>query len=643
MIFIYFLNNAISLKAQDQKIVDSLKNSLETAVEDTSKVNAYLGLAKELRESSPDTALSYANRALKLSEISNYEKGEALGYYLLGATSILAQKFQQSIAYNKEALRRLIELKDERKTADCLTNIGSAYLYLGDFSNSIEYILKSISLYESIGVSDILATCYNNIAIAYFESQNEEKAEEFLKKALALHEVAEDYNGLFTSYLGLGNVNEGKKNYKKALEYFQQCALIAEKLNNDGMRSLAYGSLSLNYNNHGNYADAIKTNQKAIEIQRKQNNYFDLSSSFVNRSNSYIGLEKWDKALSALDSAAKYSSPETYLASAEMILNNYSVVYEHQGKYKKALESKKEYVIIRDSVHTKENTDKINELTIQFETERKEKEIVQLEAERKANELELIKKDRERNTIMGIGALLLLSLVFSYFFWRQKQISNLKTIALNKERIDSLLNENKINYANAMIEGQEAERKRLAEDLHDRLGSILSTMKLHLNSPKDGSIEKANSLLDESVDEVRKISHNLASISLVRFGLIASLKSLSESIVSDDLKVSFIHHGIDERLPSKIAIALYRCAQELINNVLKHSNASKLTIQIQRNGGYINLIIEDNGKGFDTTKGVTGIGLKNIRSRVSSIDGQINFDSLLEKGTTVIIDIPLKS
>jgi signal transduction histidine kinase len=639
----YFVAPTNILNAQDQNRVDSLKNVLESTTVDTTEINTLIRLAKEYRKTDKQESHSFSNKALKLSIGKKYIPGEAAAFYYLGIASTFAREYQEAIEYQRKALQKYILLEHEEKQADCLRKIGSLHLYTGDFAEAIKYILKSVPIYELLKDSIEVAGCYNNIAIAYFNSQNEEKAEEYLMKAGDLYKLLGSDQDIFPIYLGLGNVNENKEDYKKAEEYYLKCLKIAKKLDIDEMRSVAIASLGVMYNSLGKHKEAIAAMEEGIDISKKLENLSKLTSSYSNLSSTYIALEEWNNALAALDSAEKYSTENSYLIDFEVINLNYSLIYEQKGEYKKALEARKEYSSIRDSIHRIENTDKINELTVQYETVEKENDIIRLEADKKANELELIKKDKERNTIIGITALLLLSLIFSYFYWRQKQISNAKTIALNKERINSLLKENKIDYANAMIEGQEAERKRLAEDLHDRVGSILSTMKLHLSSTKDGSIEKAKILLDESVDEVRKISHNLASISLVKFGLVASLQSLSESLVSDDFKVSFIHHGVDEKLPSKIAIALYRCVQELISNVLKHSNATKLTIQLQKNEDQINLIIEDNGQGFDPSKEFTGIGLKNITSRVKSIDGQINFDSLPQKGTTVIIDIPLKS
>ncbi|MDY8136080.1 sensor histidine kinase [Aquimarina sp. 2201CG5-10] len=206
----------------------------------------------------------------------------------------------------------------------------------------------------------------------------------------------------------------------------------------------------------------------------------------------------------------------------------------------------------------------------------------------------------------------------------------------------------------AMIEGQEDERKRIASDLHDRLGSMLSMVKLHyqsvekniehLNISNQRQYSKANLLLDKACAEVRNIAHNMVSGTLTKFGLIAALDDLKDSLEDNNtVNIDLIVHGFKNRLEQKNEINIYRIIQELISNVLKHANASEIVIQLIFNQNGLNLIVEDNGNGFEVNNISKdgGMGLKNVLSRVDEIKGELNIDSSLDKGTTVTIDIPL--
>ncbi|WP_298316802.1 sensor histidine kinase [uncultured Aquimarina sp.] len=216
-----------------------------------------------------------------------------------------------------------------------------------------------------------------------------------------------------------------------------------------------------------------------------------------------------------------------------------------------------------------------------------------------------------------------------------------------------ILKKQEIKSIQAMIRGQEEERRRIANDLHDRLGSILSMAKLHyqsseehlknLNTFEQKRYSMASALLDEACAEVRNISHNMISGILTKFGLIAALEDLTNTINgSNIINIDLIVHGFENRLESEIEINIYRIIQELINNVIKHANANEITIQLIFNNNGLNLMVEDDGNGFDVNnKSIYGMGLKNVLSRVDQINGELNMDSLLGKGTTITMDIPL--
>ncbi len=230
-----------------------------------------------------------------------------------------------------------------------------------------------------------------------------------------------------------------------------------------------------------------------------------------------------------------------------------------------------------------------------------------------------------------------------------------KNFEISNLKIEELLKKQELKSIRAMIEGQEDERRRIASDLHDRLGSMLSMVKLHyqsveqnikhLNISNQRQYSKANILLDEACAEVRKIAHDMVSGTLAKFGLIAALDDLKDSLEDNNntLNIDLIVHGFKNRLEQKNEVTIYRIIQELISNVLKHANASEIVIQLIFNQNGLNLIVEDNGNGFDVNNIPKdgGMGLKNVLSRVDEIKGQLNIDSSLDKGTTVTIDIPL--
>lgn len=245
---------------------------------------------------------------------------------------------------------------------------------------------------------------------------------------------------------------------------------------------------------------------------------------------------------------------------------------------------------------------------------------------------------------LAILTAVLILIVFAFLFQR-KLIRRQKAF----RDIELMLQSNEVKAAYAILDAQEFERVRIAEDLHDRLGSRLAAIKLHFNAAGTGGNNnhlflKGIELLDGAVEEVREISHNLISGVLSKFGLVAALEDLKETLESTKQISLDLHiHNIEDRLNLTTESNIYRIVQELVANVLKHSRATEVVIQLTRHESNMILLVEDNGIGFDPAhpRLAPGIGLKNIRSRVSKLDGKINIDSAAGKGTVIIIEIPL--
>lgn len=205
----------------------------------------------------------------------------------------------------------------------------------------------------------------------------------------------------------------------------------------------------------------------------------------------------------------------------------------------------------------------------------------------------------------------------------------------------------------AVIYAEENERKRIAADLHDGVGQMMSAAKMNLsvfeneipfkNEEQKLSFEKLVSLVDESCREVRSVSHQMMPNALLKSGLASAVKEFIEKIDSRIIKVSLHTEGLNERVDNNTETVLYRVIQECVNNVLKHSGASHLDISLIKDADGISATIEDNGKGFNSSnkQHFEGIGLKNIISRVTYLKGSIDFDSAPGKGTLVAIHVPL--
>jgi signal transduction histidine kinase len=278
-----------------------------------------------------------------------------------------------------------------------------------------------------------------------------------------------------------------------------------------------------------------------------------------------------------------------------------------------------------------------------FESENKEKKITLLEQEKELQQLRLKQKNDFNYVLIVSATTLLIISLLSYRNYRQKQ-------KLQQLRINELEAEKQLTATEAVLKGEEQERTRLAKDLHDGLGGLLSGVKFSLSNMKDNLIitpdnmavfERSLDMIDASIRELRRVAHNMMPEMLTKFGLDEALKEYCNILNGTGLlKVKYQSLGMAARLDKSLEIIVYRIIQELLNNILKHASASEAFVQLIRETNRLNVVVEDNGKGFDTAilEKNKGAGWMNICSRVDYLKGQLDIHSEAGKGTLVNIE-----
>ncbi|WP_186435568.1 sensor histidine kinase [Maribacter sp. MAR_2009_72] len=262
------------------------------------------------------------------------------------------------------------------------------------------------------------------------------------------------------------------------------------------------------------------------------------------------------------------------------------------------------------------------------------------------------KQKTTQNWLIAASFTLLFGLGFAILL--QKNTTKKRLLAeqetqLKQERVDNLLKQQELVSIDAMIEGQEKERQRVANELHDDLGSLMATIKLHFNTVnnkyEDPALHKAETLLEEAYQKVRGMAHSKNSGVMSDQGLLPAIRKMAQVISETNaLQVSVEDFGMGDRLENSLELSLFRTVQELVANAIKHAEATTLNIQLTQHEDTLNIIVEDNGKGFDRTnavKGKNGMGLTNIEKRIEHLEGHFTIDSVLGKGTSILIDIPI--
>ncbi|MEM7297858.1 MAG: sensor histidine kinase, partial [Bacteroidota bacterium] len=236
------------------------------------------------------------------------------------------------------------------------------------------------------------------------------------------------------------------------------------------------------------------------------------------------------------------------------------------------------------------------------------------------------------------------SIVLFVFLYQRKLIKK----KLENQEILDLLQQQEMKTAYALLEGQDKERKRIASELHDNLGSILSSLNMFSDAIQSNDQPKKIKEIADKISEtsrlanqeVRKISHSLDSGLLKHFGLMAAINQLMEAIASSKKIKIELELQIEDQLDNEVGLEIYRIIQELVNNTLKHSECSKIRIDISHVEKEMSIIFYDNGIGFDPIKVQRGMGLNNIGKRVSKLNGGLSIESKPGKGSTFIIELP---
>ncbi len=579
--------------------------------------------------------------AIKLSETSNDTLRENL------ILKYIELHYRNEPALCQQLATTLIEQSLKNKHVDVLAH---AYSYLGvinknkgDYSAALENHFCSERINLQKNNKKALATNYNDIGIIYKTLKEYDKALEYYKKANALTVEMEFKRGIVMTNNNIGTIYDAKKDYENAVIYFKIAFEKAIEYDILSGQSIALSNLGEVYGIKGDEQKARIYFTKAMLIDRKTGDDYGLSISYMNIAGTFKHSNSNDSALFYYNKAEEKAK---FLKANQLLIDIYSNMYqvfEKAGDYKTALEKHKSYLQYQDSVYNESKAKQLAETEAKYEALKKDQEIKNLKNEQLLANIQQKQYQSERIAWISLFLIGVILIVYFYKRYQQKQIQEFnKKLLVQKE-----------SYLKAIVETQEEERKRIAKDLHDGVGQTMSGIKLALvnivsNFPVDNESEKKKLMelvqnVDDACVEVRSISHQMMPRLLQEDGLIPSIADmLDKSFAMSDIQYNFEHFGMEKRLRENVEIGVYRICQELINNIIKHSGASSVNVQLFRNGKTMVLLVEDNGKGFEfQDKKDKGIGLLNISSRVETIHGEFNLEPSPISGTLATIRIPI--
>lgn len=619
--------------------IDSLIAVTENSKDAYEIAKANLSLAKiheriDLKKGKAYALIAYT---YKQNDSLLAETNNQLGRFMFYASNL------DSAAYFFQRTKDILKnLKDEKRLAIVNINLGAVQLRQGNYNKTIETLTESASFFEEENDSLNAAKCYSNIASALAELELYSKAIEYSEKALL---VFENMNQTQFKLITLPNL--ATQYYKngdtlKAIDYNAKAEQLAISLGNKGSLSIIYNNLGYLYLNR----DTKKAKdylQKTIQLKAELNLRSGIEIAQSNLGYAYLKEKDYLQAISYFDQAQKGINGKQLV----FVYNNLSKAYKGLGNTNKALEYSEKSYRLNDSILNSENQKNLLEVQTKYESEKKEKEILQLKTEN----LEVNNKRKQnRNLLFTALAALLLTLYIIYSIQKNAKRNRIileQDLKIKEQDFNQLLKSQELEGIDAIIDAQEQERSKMAADLHDNLGSKVATLKLYLDSYEDQDefstyYKKLKDLMSDTYDQIRSISKNKNFGAKINKGLIRSTVAIARQI-SDTKKVEIQVQNIDVnmRIENTLEIQIFRIIQELITNIIKHSQAKEATIQFSQNEGVLTIMVEDNGKGFELNNTSNGIGLINIEKRMERINGELIIDSSIGSGTTVILNIPL--
>jgi len=583
-------------------------------------------------------------------------------FFLLFTFFSLSTKAQQSnnqSIYIKDKLHRidsLIGIKEYEKAKKIIGNTKNTFSFRknedekfslefrsikikferGKKEEALEQFLVGFEVLKSKKTSFAYIEYASFLAKIFANSQNFVKGIYYNKLAYKRSLFLKDTVNITKSLIRLGSFYYAKNDLDSAKYYFRRVPYYPITPKTEQRISNAFNNLGVIATYEGNYNLARYRNKQAYRIKENQKDSLGMAVLTVNIGNLYHYEVKYKDAINnyklALNTVANDTTTEA-LNFKKRIYENLSVSYDSLRDYKNAYINLSKY-------------DRINRILVDEQlannlTEVAEKYSLALEEQR--TEVEKSKAFKAQVLFFGLAFLTLVFLILILIFYKNYKLSQ-------QNKLEQIQNNLQLKVINATIDAKEAERKTIAEILHDSVSALLSSVNLHLQASKAQlknnipvEINKAQEILGEASTKIRDLSHELISSVLIKFGLAFAVHDLCEKYSNSELEFISDDNGI-KRYHQRFEIKIYNIIEELINNILKHSKAKNASITlVERNSDTLIIQIIDDGIGFDIRKErkKDGLGLNHIDARIKMMHGVFNINSKVGEGTSIFISVPI--
>ncbi len=621
---------------QAQSKIDSLENALTTAAGNKRAEILYV-LSWEYRFTDKDKALRYGEEGLRLATQLRDTGAIASSLNSLSETYLNFGEYDKAEQITREELPYARAIPQTKNLLGALTRLGTIHYRRGKFDEALVYQLEVQREAEKINKPEIIGVASLNLGLTYMDLRRYDEALQYFQTALTAFQAINFAAGMGACYVNITETLRNKKKFPEALEAAFKGEAILRESGNRLHLSYLYLSMGKTYKESGNTLKRLEYFRKGLALAEENKDELMIAMGQANLGQTLLETGELATAKQYLDRSLLAAEK---MGEKSVLLENYAHLRDWhllQKNFAEAGRFDEKFNNGMDSVFNAKMAEKVADSQTKYETEKKEAEIA-------AQKLELL---RQRTWIAGLLAGLLAFIVLGYLFYNRYRLRK-------KAELDAAIIREQQLGLNAVIEAQEAERKRIAQELHDsiaqemaaiRLGFSVLQHKLTAVSPKEAAqIGDLAQQLDNSCTEVRSLSHVMMPPTLELQGLAPSLDLLLRNTLQHTaLEYSFDGQSAPESLDEKTKLGLYRVAQELLNNIIKHAKANKVMVMLYTAGNHLILCVQDDGTGFDfeQARAKGSMGLLNIISRVSTLGGSFRTEPVLPHGTLAVVRVPV--
>lgn len=626
-----------------QPRADSLLHLLKQDLPDTTRAYQMIMLAMYTEPVDISQAhAAYRNAVdFALSKKLNYYAGLALSY------EATPYHLDNNLPKQRENLYRAIDLFSRSDDPRARTELGSAYSKLSNYYGAAEQYdsaigasLKAISIQEELGRHKKLVASCLNLAAIYQQLKLTDKQRQYVEKAMGHARLSGDPASMMLAYLRMAHYYTELNEHLTAKAYVDSAAPWFSEQYDFTNKQNFFLIKAATLQNIGDLDSAVYYFQRCYDLAKTMYSRWNMTEPLLQIGTIRFQQKRYADAETFLKKGLAIAEADRFAYFLKEGYGTLSEVFAATGRYKEAYELQGKHQAVKDSILSEERKQFALELEDKYESKKKEAQI-------KLQESSIRQKNILNAVLAGSIILLLIAAVVFYYSYRQRQ-------RLQQQKIIELETEKKLLAAEAALKGEEQERTRLAKDLHDGLGGMLSGIKYSLCNMKGNLVmtpdnaeafERSIDMLDNSIREMRRVAHNMMPEVLLRYGLEAALKDYCAEInKSGIVRIIFEEMGEENNLPGHSAsLAIYRIGQELINNAIKHAGATEVLVQLFRENDRLLLNVEDNGRGFDPDQleAAAGIGWSNIRSRAEWLNARLDVHSGSGKGSSVTLECKL--